>query len=189
MYGKNLNKWRVEFMVNFSKHYFVYAEDEQDAWEKADEVMAQDTTITPRFATKWIEHTDCTIVYPRYEVGELVAFVGDFDEAAYGVVREVEESRQIGIGHDPEYYIVQILGFSRRRHPRPKDLRKVSEEEAKTVEVSFPEPGYKVVAYVRAEADEPEIHSSLEDAQAELENLEAMNDGETTYEIEEVVDG
>lgn len=60
----------------------------------------------------------------------------------------------------------------------------------KTVEVSFPETGYRVVAYVRAEADEPAIFDSLEDAQAELEHLEAMNDGETTYEIEEeVVDG
>lgn len=48
---------------------------------------------------------------------------------------------------------------------------------------------YIIVAYIRIEPDEPAIFDSLEDAQAELEHLEAMNDGETTYEIEEVVDG
>ena len=42
---------------------------------------------------------------------------------------------------------------------------------------------------VRAEPDEPDVFDSIEDAKAELEHLEAMNDGEVTYEIEEVVDG
>lgn len=48
---------------------------------------------------------------------------------------------------------------------------------------------YIIVAYIRVEPDEPAVFDSIEDAQAELEHLEAMNDGETAYEIEEVVDG
>lgn len=182
-----MDKWRVEFMVNFSKHYFVYAKDEQDAWEKADEVMARDTTITPRFATEHIEHTECTRVYPRYEVGDMVACQYrerlSADKSPYGLITNR------GDQEPNPHYTVQFFG---EKNP-PKDnhhpcrLRSVAGEEAQKVRAALPE--YTIVAYIRAEADEPEIFSSLEDAQAELEHLEAMNDGETTYEIEEVVDG
>ena len=47
---------------------------------------------------------------------------------------------------------------------------------------------YIIVAYIRIEPEEPAVFDSLEEAQAELENLEAMSDGETTYEIEEIID-
>ncbi len=48
---------------------------------------------------------------------------------------------------------------------------------------------YIIVAYIRIEPDESAVFDSLEDAKAELEHLEAMNDGETTYEIERLHGG
>ena len=45
---------------------------------------------------------------------------------------------------------------------------------------------FKVVAWIRIDTETPLLHENKADAIEELQNLQAMSDGETIYTVEEV---